>query len=234
MIVNGLQKLSLLDYPGYVAATIFLSGCNFRCPYCHNSDLVLYPNRTEEILDEEIFGFLNKRKGLLDGVCITGGEPLLRSGLLPFIQEIKNMGFKVKLDTNGSLPGRLSELIKSGSLDYVAMDVKNSNEKYAQTSGIPELIRDNMVEKVNESIMLLMEDKVDYEFRTTVTNELHTIEDMIEIGKWIKGAKRYYIQNFIDSGKTINDGYTGQTNEWLEEAKKVLEPYVQVVEIRGK
>ncbi|NLY82143.1 MAG: anaerobic ribonucleoside-triphosphate reductase activating protein [Clostridiales bacterium] len=233
MIVNGLQKLSLLDYPGYLAATIFLSGCNFRCPYCHNSDLVLHPNRTEEITDEEIFEFLNKRKGLLDGVCITGGEPLLRTGLLAFIQEIKNMGFKVKLDTNGSLPGRLSELIDSGMLDYVAMDVKNSKVKYAQTSGIPELIKDNIVEKVNESITLLMEDKVGYEFRTTVANELHTIEDMIEIGEWISGAKRYYIQNFIDSGKTINEGYTGQTTEWLEEAKKVLGPYVQDVKIRG-
>lgn len=233
MIVNGLQKLSLLDYPGYLAATIFLSGCNFRCPYCHNSDLVLHPNRTEEITDEEIFEFLNKRKGLLDGVCITGGEPLLRTGLLAFIQEIKNMGFKVKLDTNGSLPGRLSELIDSGMLDYVAMDVKNSKIKYAQTSGIPELIKDNIVEKVNESITLLMEDKVGYEFRTTVANELHTIEDMIEIGEWISGAKRYYIQNFIDSGKTINEGYTGQTTEWLEEAKKVLGPYVQDVKIRG-
>ena len=233
MIVNGLQKLSLLDYPGYLAATIFLSGCNFRCPYCHNSDLVLHPNRTEEITDEEIFEFLNKRKGLLDGVCITGGEPLLRTGLLAFIQEIKNMGFKVKLDTNGSLPGRLSVLIASGMLDYVAMDVKNSKVKYAQTSGIPELIKDNIVEKVNESITLLMEDKVGYEFRTTVANELHTIEDMIEIGEWISGAKRYYIQNFIDSGKTINEGYTGQTTEWLEEAKKVLGPYVQDVKIRG-
>ncbi|MBK5254219.1 MAG: anaerobic ribonucleoside-triphosphate reductase activating protein [Peptostreptococcaceae bacterium] len=233
MIVNGLQKLSLLDYPGYTAATMFFSGCNFRCPYCHNSDLVLHPNRTEEITDEEIFEFLNKRKGLLDGICVTGGEPLLRSDLEPFLKEIKNMGFKVKLDTNGSLPKRLSELIESGILDYVAMDVKNSKEKYALTAGIPELIKDNVVEKINESINLLMEDRVDYEFRTTVTKELHNIEDMNGIGRWIKGSKRYFIQNFIDSGRTIKEGYTGQTKDWLDEAKEAVQQHVQEVDLRG-
>jgi pyruvate formate lyase activating enzyme len=229
MIVNGLQKLSLLDYPTKTAATIFFAGCNFRCPFCHNGDLVLNSEKADKIDDEEIMEFLKTRVGLLDGICITGGEPLLKNDLMPFISKVKEMGFLVKLDTNGSFPMRLKELLGSGMIDYVAMDVKNSKDKYGLTSGIPKIMQTDIINKIEASIKLLTDSSVDYEFRTTVTKELHDLNDMEEIGKWIQGSKKYVIQNFMDSEKTIAKGFSSQDEEWILEAKKIVQKYVDEV-----
>lgn len=233
MIINGLQKLTLLDYPEKTAATVFLAGCNFRCPFCHNSDLVIPQKETNEIEEEVFFNFLSKRKGLLDGVCITGGEPTLRKGLITFAKKIKDMGFLVKLDTNGANPKILKEMIDAKVIDYVAMDIKNSKQKYAITAGVPESRRDEIVSNVNKSIEILKDSKIEYELRTTAVKELHNKEDFIEIGKWIHGAKRYFIQNFIDSGRVIEDGFSGFKKEELEIFKELVNNDANLVEIRG-
>jgi len=233
MIINGLQKISLLDYPEKTAATIFFAGCNFRCPFCHNGDLVLNPNNAEKIDEEEILGFLKTRIGLLDGVCITGGEPLIQKDLLSFVKKVKELEFLVKIDTNGSFPGRLKELIDSGLIDYIAMDIKNSKEKYGMTAGIPNIMHEDILNKVSESVGIIKASKINYEFRTTVTKELHELSDMEEIGKWLNGSKKYVIQNYVDSDKTIKMGYSSQSKEWLVNAKKILDPYIGDVKIKG-
>ena len=216
MKINGFQKLTLLDFPEKVACIIFTAGCNFRCPFCHNASLVTHIDENQNIDEEEIFTYLEKRKGLLDGVCITGGEPLLQSDIKEFIQKIKNMGYAVKLDTNGSYPEKLRDLIENNLVDYVAMDIKNSREKYAETAGIQNLLLDN----IEKSISILLENKVDYEFRTTVVNELHTKEDIKNISVLIKGAKKYFIQNFKDSGDIIARNMTEVTQNNLEDMLK--------------
>ena len=216
MKINGFQKLTLLDFPEKVACIIFTAGCNFRCPFCHNASLVTHIDENQNIDEEEIFTYLEKRKGLLDGVCITGGEPLLQSDIKEFIQKIKDMGYAVKLDTNGSYPEKLRDLIENNLVDYVAMDIKNSREKYAETAGIQNLLLDN----IEKSISLLLENKVDYEFRTTVVNELHTKEDIKNISVLIKGAKKYFIQNFKDSGDIIARNMTEVTQNNLEDMLK--------------
>ena len=216
MKINGFQKLTLLDFPEKVACIIFTAGCNFRCPFCHNASLVTHIDENQNIDEEEIFTYLEKRKGLLDGVCITGGEPLLQSDIKEFIQKIKNMGYAVKLDTNGSYPEKLRDLIENNLVDYVAMDIKNSREKYAETAGIQNLLLDN----IEKSISLLLENKVDYEFRTTVVNELHTKEDIKNISVLIKGTKKYFIQNFKDSGDIIARNMTEVTQNNLEDMLK--------------
>lgn len=216
MKINGFQKLTLLDFPEKVACIIFTAGCNFRCPFCHNASLVTHIDENQNIDEEEIFTYLEKRKGLLDGVCITGGEPLLQSDIKEFIQKIKNMGYAVKIDTNGSYPEKLRDLIENNLVDYVAMDIKNSREKYAETAGIQNLLLDN----IEKSISLLLENKVDYEFRTTVVNELHTKEDIKNISVLIKGAKKYFIQNFKDSGDIIARNMTEVTQNNLEDMLK--------------
>ncbi|MBE6679905.1 MAG: anaerobic ribonucleoside-triphosphate reductase activating protein [Ruminococcaceae bacterium] len=198
MHIEAYQKLTLLDFPGRTAATIFTHGCNFRCPFCHNAGLVVRPS--ESTIDEkELFDYLEKRKKLLDGVCITGGEPLLQKDIADFIRKIKSIGYLVKLDTNGSMPEKLEELIKEGIIDYVAMDIKNSLDKYAITAGATQ----DIVVKVQKSVETLLNADIDYEFRTTVTGNLHTVEDMRSIGEWIKGAKAYYLQPFKDSGDIV-------------------------------
>ena len=191
MLIHGLQKMTLLDYPGYVACTVFLNGCDFRCPYCHNFELV---DGTAQALmdDEEFFAFLGKRKGLLDGVCISGGEPLLHKDIDDFIRRIREMGFKVKLDTNGYHPDMLKKLIDEGLLDYIAMDIKNSFAKYAVTTGAPN-INTSIIKK---SISIIMNSGVDYEFRTTVAGGLHQADDFEQIGAMIPDAKAYYLQQF--------------------------------------
>lgn len=216
MKINGFQKLTLLDFPEKVACIIFTAGCNFRCPFCHNASLVTHIDENQNIDEEEIFTYLEKRKGLLDGVCITGGEPLLQSDIKEFIQKIKDMGYAVKLDTNGSYPEKLRDLIENNLVDYVAMDIKNSREKYAETAGIQNLLLDN----IEKSISILLENKVDYEFRTTVVNELHTKEDIKNISVLIKGAKKYFIQNFKDSGDIIARNMTEVTQNNLEDMLK--------------
>lgn len=202
MLIYGLQKLSLLDYPGKLAATVFTGGCNLRCPFCHNAALVTHPADCERIPEDEVFAFLCKRRGLLDGVCITGGEPLLQEDLEDFIVKIRNLGFLVKLDTNGTFPEKLDHLIRRGYLDYVAMDIKNSFDKYSETAGVFNLD----VEAVAESVRLLLRGAVPYEFRTTLVKPLHTEADMEKIGRAVAGAENYFLQNFEDSGDLIGFG----------------------------
>ena len=225
----GLQKLTLLDYPGKMAATLFTGGCNFRCPFCHNKSLV-YLNESEgEISRETILEYLDKRKGILDGVCITGGEPTLYPGLRDFIETLKSLGLLVKLDTNGTNFDKLKELVDGGLVDYVAMDIKNCPKKYSMTVGL----ENYDLTDIEKSVSYLLENHVDYEFRTTVVKEFHEPEDMKEIGEWIKGAKNYYLQQFEDHGTCIVEGLNPHDASTMREYRDILKEYVLNVEIRG-
>ena len=222
MNICGLRKISLLDYPGYVAATVFFGGCNFRCPFCHNASLVL-PERIESgLTEEEFFAFLAKRVGRLDGVCISGGEPLLQKDILPFIEKIRTLGYRVKLDTNGSRPKELCALIDGGLVDYVAMDIKNSPARYGETVGIQNFD----LTPIRESVSLLLEGRVDYEFRTTVCAPLHTPQSIAEAGEFISGAKAWFLQGFTDSGDLVGQGISPLSREecgvLLAEARKKI------------
>ncbi len=202
MLINGLNKTTLLDYPGRVAATIFTGGCNFRCPFCHNAGLVLHATQQERISEEEVFLFLEKRKNILKGLCITGGEPTLQPDLPDFIQRVRELSYAVKLDTNGYNPTMLAYLLDNQLLDYVAMDIKNCPNKYAQTVGadkFPGGTNDFLSESIYESVQLLKDACIDYEFRTTVVREFHTKEDLLQIAEWIKGCPRYFLQNYEDN-----------------------------------
>ncbi|MBQ6333568.1 MAG: anaerobic ribonucleoside-triphosphate reductase activating protein [Erysipelotrichaceae bacterium] len=225
----GLQKLTLLDYPGNMACTVFTGGCNFRCPFCHNRSLVFLNENDSEIASSDIFDFLKGRNKILDGVCITGGEPLLHKGIRDFIKRVKDLGLKVKLDTNGSNSGYLKRLIDEGLVDYVAMDIKNCKEKYAMTIGAETYD----LSEIEKSVALLLEGKVDYEFRTTVVREFHEAQDIEKIGEWIRGAKNYFLQNFEDQGTCIQSGLGEVGLETLEEMKRLAAPYVENIEIRG-
>lgn len=225
----GLQKLTLLDYPGNMAATVFTGGCNFRCPFCHNRSLVFLNENETEILSDDIVEYVSMRNKVLDGVCITGGEPLLHPGLKDFINKIKNLGLKVKLDTNGSNFNGLKTLVEEKLVDYVAMDIKNSPNKYCQTIGMT----DFDLSEVEKTKNYLLENHVDYEFRTTVVKQFHEVKDFEEIGKWIKGAKRYFLQNFEDHGTCIQEGLSEVAQEDLEKMKEKVAPYVEYVQIRG-
>ncbi len=229
--IFGIQKLTLLDYPGEVACTIFTAGCNMKCPFCHNRDLVFIPENYDFIDQDSIIDFLAERKGKLDAVCISGGEPTLQKGLLPFIKEIKELGYKVKLDTNGYNFESLKEIVESGYIDYVAMDIKNSASKYAKTIGLETL--SFKIDSVQKSVQYLLENHVEYEFRTTVVKQLHTLQDLLEIAEWIKGAKHYYLQQFVDSGNCIEEGYSAydatSMNDMYEQVKKII----PTVELRG-
>ena len=229
MEITGVQKTTLLDYPGYVACTVFLSGCNLRCPFCHNASLVL-PEAMEkpEMSEDSFLSFLEKRRGKLDGVCITGGEPTLYPDLPDLLRKIRNLGFRTKLDTNGSHPRVLRALLEEGLLDYVAMDIKNSPARYAQTCGGVDCLA-----AVWESASLLLHGAVDYEFRTTVAHPLHTLEDFTAIGAWLQGAKRYYLQQFQDSGHLIGSGLTPFTPEEMEAARRAAAVYIPQTTIRG-
>ena len=202
MFLSGLQKLTLLDYPGKVACTVFTAGCNLRCPFCHNAGLVLPERLYQDVTEDDVFAFLKKRTGILDGVAITGGEPLLHAEMPAFLRKVKSLGFLVKLDTNGSFPDRLEALIAEGLVDRVAMDIKNAPSLYAETAGIPGLD----LTPFERSKNLLLSGTVDYEFRTTVVKGLHTKESLIEAARWIAGAKEYYLQQFKDSGDVIDIG----------------------------
>ncbi len=228
-MIHGFNKTTLLDYPGHLAATIFLGGCNLRCPFCHNSTLVLSPKKQATIPEEDIFTTLKKRQGILEGVCITGGEPTLYSGLEDLIIKIKDLGFLVKLDTNGSNPALIKKLLDNNLLDYIAMDIKNSKEKYPLTTGSPNANLDS----ISESIDMLLNSSIDYEFRTTVVKEFHESSDFISIGNWIKGAKAYYLQNFQDSAAVIYRGLSSYNISELKEFKSILVPFVEKVSIRG-
>lgn len=230
MIIKGFAKLTLLDYPGRVACTVFTGGCNFKCPFCHNASLAVRAGSLPNIPEDEIFDLLRRRKGVLDGVCITGGEPLLYGDeLTEFIKKIRELGYAVKLDTNGSFPDRLKALIDGGLLDMVAMDIKNSPEKYAKTAGVGNLD----ISPVLRSIDILKEGKIKYEFRTTVVKELHETADFHAIGELIKGAPAYFLQGFIDSGDLIGDGMSAPSKEDMESYLSVVRSYVPKSEIRG-
>ena len=228
MIFNGFRKMTLLDFPGRVACTLFTGGCNFRCPFCHNASLVVGGNM-EQIDEAVILDYLKKRTGLLDGVCITGGEPTLRPDLIPFIEKVKALGFAVKLDTNGTNPTLLKELLDKELVDYVAMDVKNSFEKYPETCGL-----DGMeLNSIKESIALLIGGKVDFEFRTTVVSPLHEAADIEALAKEIRGAEKYFIQNFVDSGDLLGGGMTALPRETLDQMLTAARKYIPKAELRG-
>ena len=229
-IFAGLQKLTLLDYPGKVACTLFTRGCNFRCPFCHNASLVVRADEQPTYTNDEILAFLKKRQGILDGVAITGGEPTLMSGLYDFIVQVKEMGYSVKLDTNGSRPDVLRDLVEHSLVDYVAMDIKNSPEKYAYTCGLPESYD---LSKIEESKNFLMEGHVDFEFRTTVAKPFHTEEDFYKIGEWLKGSEKYFLQQFKDSGDIIGQEISSFNESEMEKFLNVLLPFVPNTQLRG-
>lgn len=227
MRIKGLQKMTLLDFPSHVACTVFLGGCNFRCPFCHNAGLVLRPLDAPDVPKEEFFSFLKKRQGVLDGVAVTGGEPTLDPNLAPFLRRIKEMGYAVKLDTNGSRPRVLAELLADGLVDYVAMDVKSSPSRYAEAAGT------DAWESVCESLEVLRESGVPYELRTTLTRELHDRETLEEMGRAIAGAPALYLQTYRDSGDTVGAPMTAYTPSETEELADALRPYARAVFLRG-
>ncbi|MDD4106190.1 MAG: anaerobic ribonucleoside-triphosphate reductase activating protein [Eubacteriales bacterium] len=229
MQIAGFQKLTLLDYPGKVACTVFTPGCNFRCPFCHNARLVLPFRKFDLIREEEVLDYLVLRSGMLQGVCLSGGEPLMQQDLADFIGEIKALGYSVKLDTNGSDPDKLGQLLDENLLDYVAMDIKNTPFKYPETSGTPALDTGAII----QSAEILMQGRIPYEFRTTVVKELHTAKDIETIGKWLQGAPKYYLQNFVDSGDLIGKNLSPVDRITLEEMVKSLKPYIKEAQLRG-
>jgi anaerobic ribonucleoside-triphosphate reductase activating protein len=224
----GIQKVTLLDYPSNIACTLFTGGCNFKCPYCHKSDLVFLPEHIVEIPIQDINKFLQKRTRVLEGVCISGGEPLLHTEIIDYLRKIKKLGYKIKIDTNGSFPDRLKAIVQEGLADYVAVDIKNSPESYAKTIGI----ENYDVGPIDETIGYLLDNNVDYEFRTTVVKEYHNDESMRKLGEWIKGAKKYYIQNYKDNEDVIVKGLHGFDEETLQKFKNIISPYVEVCEVR--
>lgn len=231
MEIAGLQKLTLLDFPEHTACTAFLAGCNLRCPFCHNAPLVLgNPSRGEGSLSGEAFlAFLEKRRDLLEGVCVTGGEPTLHPELPELLRKVRSLGYRTKLDTNGTRPEVLRALLAEGLCDYVAMDIKTSPERYAVVTGVP----DFDVSPVRESTALLMEGRVPFEFRTTVVSELHRAEDFEAVGQWLEGSERYFLQCFRDSGDCIRAGFTAPSEETLREYLAVLRRWIPNTELRG-
>ena len=229
MKLGGLQKMTLLDFPGRVACTVFTVGCNFRCPFCHNSSLVLSP-AVPELSQDDFFAFLEKRQGLLDGVAITGGEPLLQPDMPVFLEKIRTLGYAVKLDTNGAFPDRLRTVLEAGLVDYVAMDVKNSREKYEQTTGVA-----GILPQVEQSVALLRAGKTPFEFRTTLVDELHEPADFTAIGQWITGTERYFIQGFVDSGDILGGGdcFHAASPEKAAACLEAVRPFVPNVKLRG-
>lgn len=229
MKIYGLQKMTLLDFPGKVACTVFTGGCNFRCPFCHNAMLVTQLDKDNYYSEEEIFEYLEKRTGILDGVCITGGEPLMNPDIIEFIEKVKALGYAVKLDTNGSYPEKLEEIVKNHSVDYIAMDIKNTKEKYAETIGVKHFD----FTPIEKSIEIITGGDIPYEFRTTVVREFHNSNDIENIAKMISGAEGYYLQNFVDSGNLIGEELTPVTKAELEEMCEKASQYVVLSQLRG-
>ena len=230
MILGGFQKLTLLDYPGKIAATVFTVGCSFRCPFCHNPELVNLRLAHNEESEKAFFEFLEKRKGKLEGVCITGGEPTIQPDIVEFIQKIKKLGFLVKLDSNGTRPDVLKKLIDQKLVDYIAMDIKNKLEKYDVTTG-------SKVDKdrIRLSVNLIRNSRIPYEFRTTVVPGLHTEKDFLEIAKWINGAEAYYLQEYREEQKILDPNLKKKTKGKkidLEKIKKAIEHNFGKMEIR--
>lgn len=228
MKIYGLEKFSMVDYEGHICCTVFTAGCNFRCPFCHNADLVEGKN-LKQISEEEFFDFLNKRKGLLDGVCVSGGEPTLQPDLIEFIKKIKNLGYKVKLDTNGSNPEKLQQLIDLNLVDYVAMDIKNSIEQYNKTAG--KGFYD--VERIKQSVDILKQGKVPYEFRTTLIRGHHDEQEIGRIASWLEGGDKLFLQCFVDSGNCLEEGNEKIDKQTAEKFMQILNKKVKFVALRG-
>lgn len=228
MNIAGLQKMTLLDFPGRIACTVFLPGCNLRCPFCHNASLVL-PQREKDVITEEaLLDFLKLRKKKLDGVCVTGGEPTLYIDLPDLLKKFKDLGFQIKLDTNGTNPKMLGQILKDGLCDYVAMDIKNSPDKYAATCGGVDVL-----DAVKESVSILMKSSTEYEFRTTVMHPYHDPEDFVKIGQWLQGAKQYFIQGFVDSGDLLSQECTVLTETQVKALKDAVQTYIPNTQLRG-
>ena len=228
MKIHGLQKMTLLDYPGKVACTVFFGGCDMRCPFCHNAEL-LDGTAPSVMDDEELLAFLKKRRGLLDGVAVTGGESLLQKDLPELAARIRDLGYPIKLDTNGTHPDRLDRMIRDGLVQYVAMDIKNCPERYAETVGLQQFD----IEPVRKSVQILLEGRTDYEFRTTTVAEFHDDESFEKIGPWIRGAKRYYLQRFTDRDTVPFEGLHAPAEEQMKHWADLIRPYVPAVELRG-
>ena len=229
MKINGLEKMSLVDYDGKICATVFTGGCNFKCPFCHNSPLVLSANSLPVINESEVLDYLNKRKGVLDGVCVSGGEPTLQKDLPAFIEKIKNLNFSVKLDTNGTAPDLIKTLNENGLVDYFAMDIKNDRAHYANIIGFDTFD----VAKIEKSVEYFLSGNADYEFRTTLINEYHKEENIRLIGEWIKNAKKYFLQKFKDTGSCIKGGLSAVDNDKLCLFIDILKPFIPNVFARG-
>lgn len=228
MLIHGFNKTTLLDYPGIVACTLFTGACNFRCPFCQNADLVLNPASQPVIPEEEILAHLSKRKGITRGVCITGGEPTINGDLEEFIEKLKSMDLKIKLDTNGYRPEVTGKLFKRGLVDYVAMDIKSSFTRYSEAAGT-----DIDIERIRESIAVIMSEAPDYEFRTTVVKELHDMDVFEEISVMLKGAEKYYLQAFVDSERVISGGLHAYSKSEMEKFVAFLRKSINFVDIRG-
>lgn len=229
MKICGFNKTTLLDYPGRVACTVFLGGCNFRCPFCQNSSLVVDPGSQPTLNEAEFFEFLRKRRGILGGVCVSGGEPTLSEGLEDFLGKIKDLGYEIKLDTNGSRPDTVKKLAAAGLIDKAAMDIKACPERYGTLTGLSE----PDIDAVRETADFLMQGKLDYEFRTTVVKELHTERDFREIGRWLSGAKEYYLQAYKDSDGVLEPGFSSYSLDELKRFREILLETMPLVGIRG-
>lgn len=236
MEIHGFNKTTLLDYPEHIAATVFTGGCNFRCPFCHNGELVLDPAGQPFISEEEVLSYLKKRQGILQGVCVTGGEPTLQKDLKAFLRKIREFGYPVKLDTNGYMPGILWNLLQERLIDYVAMDLKASRENYAKAVGLKTMD----LSRIEESIGILKSSGIPYEFRTTVVKGIHTVEEFLEIGKWIAGSPAYYLQNYQENEnclyrmtQTEDFSYEAFSREELEQMAELARKYVGKVVLRG-
>ncbi len=227
MNIQGFQKLTLLDFPGKVACTVFTGGCNFRCPFCHNGSLVLEPTIYSDAT-KDVFDYLSKRKGIVDGVCITGGEPLLQTDIESFMREVKDMGYALKLDTNGSFPSRLLKVIETGLIDYIAMDIKSSPEGYPLAVGT-----DVDMTAICQSVEIIRQSGVEHEFRTTAVKGIHTTEDFDKIGQWLAGSKHYYIQRFVDSGNLIKGGEAFSDDE-MHGLLSIIKNYIPEAQLRGQ
>lgn len=228
MIIGGLTNLTLLDYPEKVACTVFTVGCNFRCPFCHNNSLVC-GNGGAQISQVEVLRFLQKRRNVLEGMCLTGGEPLIQNGVEEFLTAVKALGYSVKLDTNGCFPERLKSLVEAGLVDYVAMDVKNSKDRYVATAGC----KTEDLAKIEQSVNYLKSGVIDYEFRTTVTGNLHDEQSVENTAQWLAGAKRYYLQMFVNSGDLIDPNTTGCDEATMRRYLEIVQKYIPNAELRG-
>lgn len=229
MNVFGIEKLSMVDYDGKIAATIFTGGCNFRCPFCHNSSLVLDYQTLLKIDEQEVLAYLEKRKGLLDGICVSGGEPTLQKDLSAFLEKVKKLGYSIKLDTNGTNPNTVKSLKENGLVDYFAMDIKNSKEDYAKIIGFDSYDTTN----VEKTVELFLGGDYDYEFRTTLIKEYHPIENIKAIGEWIKGAKKYFLQKYIDSDTCILGGLSPVSESVAKDYVTLLKNYIPNTNLRG-